>query len=305
MTDSPHHDLSSPSRSVVMRARLLLIAASILWSLSGVFVKSPLIASIPLEARGPLLACYRALFAGLFLVPFIHFKSIRWRWELIPAVATFALMNVTYVSAMTRTSAAAAIFLQYTGTVWAAVMSVVLLKERFDRTTLIPLVGALIGIVWIVTANQAPGQFLGNSLAFVSGIFYAGVVVSLRAMRSEDSAWLTALNHLAAAILIAPWVLTIPHSLSAPQWGLIAAMGIVQMGSPYALFARGIRNVRTTEAALIPVLEPILNPVWVWIAWGEDVDANIWIGGAFILGSLLAKYAISAWLRRREPAFSK
>ncbi len=282
--------------AAVFRARMLLVAASLLWSVAGAIVKSPLLSSIPLEACGPILACFRAMFAGLVLMPFA--RGIRWNWGLLPAIATFALMNATYVTGMTRTSAAAAIFLQYTSTGWAALMSVLLLKERFDRTTILPLCGAFCGIYWIVAGDSESGEFIGNLLALVSGVFYAGVLVSLRALRNEDSTWLTAVIHLGAGILIAPWALSGWLDLSLAQWLAIAALGALQMGVPYLLFAKGVRVVGTTEAALITVLEPILNPVWVWLVWGQPLDRNLWVGGSLILGTLLAKYGLDAWFAR-------
>lgn len=286
--------------AAVFRARLLLVAASLLWSVAGAVVKSPLLSSIPLDARGPILACFRALFAGLVLLPFA--RNVRWHWGLVPAIATFTLMNATYVTGMTRTSAAAAIFLQYTSTGWAALLSVLLLKERFDRTTMLPLCGAMVGIYWIVVGDTETGDLVGNLLALISGFFYAGVVVSLRALRHQDSTWLTAAIHLGAGVLILPWVLSGWLELSAAQWLTIAALGVLQMGLPYLLFAKGVRVVGTTEAALITVLEPILNPVWTWLVWNVPVDSNLWIGGIFILGTLVAKYLLDAWLARKVAA---
>ena len=253
-------------------------------------VKSPLISEIPLESRGLILAGLRALFAGLILMPLS--RQISWNWRLLPAIATFTLMNVTYITGMTRTSAAAAIFLQYTSTGWVALMSFLLLNERMERTTIIPLCGAFVGIFYIVSGALDAQQWQGNVLAFISGLFYAGVLVSLRAMRQHNSMWLTSVIHLGAGLLIGPWIISDVSVLSPMQWIVIAGLGVFQMGVPYLLFAKGVRVVGTTEAALITVLEPILNPVWVWLVWGTPLDRNLWIGGSCILGTLLLKYAI-------------
>jgi hypothetical protein len=102
---------ASMTTSGASRGRLLLLAAALLWSTSGLFLKSPPLAALPVETRGPVLACYRALFAAAFLAPFVRRGSIRFRPMLIPMVVSFAAMNVLFVSAMTRTTAAAAIFL--------------------------------------------------------------------------------------------------------------------------------------------------------------------------------------------------
>ncbi len=301
----PSIEEEAPAPGALMRARLTLVLASILWSIGGLLMKCPPLAEIPLNARGPLLACLRTLFAGLFFLFLVSRERMRFRWGLIPTVTTFALMNVSYVLSVTMTSAAAAIFLQFTSTVWAALMGVVVLKERLDRTTLIPLAGTLVGIFWIVSSHHSPDQFWGNVLGLASGVFYGGVVVSLRAMRREDSMWLISLNQLGASLLVMPWAMTVDYHLSATQWALISFSGVVQMAIPYLLFARSVRVVKSSEAALIPVLEPILNPIWVWLAWGEEVDSSILLGGALILGTLIMKYTLDAWLAKRqspEPA---
>ncbi len=291
----------SPTAAVT-RGRLLVLLAAILWSTSGLFVKSPPLALLPEAERGPLLACYRALFAAAFLLPFVRRRSIRWRPALVPMVLSFTAMNVLFVTALTRTTAAAAIFLQYTSVVWASLFGLLFLRERIDRGNLLALVPAVCGIVWIVAGDWSSENFAGNLIALGSGACYAGVVVCLRRLRDEDSTWLVALNHAAAGLILLPWVLSINVRLdSTTQWTLVAAFGVLQMGVPYVLFARGVRWVKTQEAALIPLIEPILNPLWVALIWHETVSETTWIGGALIVGGLATRYFLFP-LRPEKPA---
>jgi drug/metabolite transporter (DMT)-like permease len=187
------------------RGRLLLVAAALLWSTSGLLVKSPPLRTLPLDDRGPLVACYRAFFATACLLPFVRWKRVRFRWGLIPMVASFAAMNAMFVMAMTRTSAAAAIFLQYTATGWAFLFAAVFLKERITRENLVALAFAIAGIGCIVAGSPPGSEFFGILLALGSGMAYGGVVVSLRALRDEDAPWLIALNHLVAGLVLVPW----------------------------------------------------------------------------------------------------
>ena len=274
----------------------MVIAAALLWSTSGAFVKSPPLAAIPQEARGPLLACFRALAAAVVLSGFVRRKNVRWRPMLLPFVATFTAMNVLYVTAMTRTTAAAAVFLQYTGTVWSFLGSVVLLREPLSRGNVLALVFAMCGAWWIVAGDWTTQYFVGNMLALASGFCYAGVVVSLRLLRDEDSAWLVALCHGAAGLIllpsVAPSLLNGSLSLSALQWTLVVLLGVVQMGLPYVIFARALRLVPTQEATLLTLIEPILNPLWVLLLWGEEVGKATWIGGSLIVGGLAVRYLL-------------
>src|SRR5690606_12213003 len=159
--------------------RWLLLSAALLWSTSGLLVKCPPMQTIPLDVRGPLLACYRVLFAAACVAPFVNWRSVRFRPALIGMTLSYAAMNVLYVSALTRTTAAAAIFLQYTSTAWAFLLGAIFLKERSDRGSRVALVFALAGIVWIIAAEWQGDYATGNLLALGSGMAYAGVVIGL------------------------------------------------------------------------------------------------------------------------------
>jgi len=149
----------------------------------------------------------------------------------------------------------------------------------------------LFGIIWIV-AHSPESRMTGNLIALGSGLSYAGVVFCLRYLRDEDSVWLVSLNHTVSGLLLLPWALSMGVSLGPSQWSLVAVLGVFQMGLPYLLFARGVQSVRTQDAALLTLIEPILNPVWVLLFLGEPVGMATWLGGAMILGGLAARYLL-------------
>ena len=283
---------SSTSRHAI-RGRVLLLAAALLWSTSGLFVKSPPLQRLPEENQGLILAFYRALFASVFLIPFVRRRHMRWRASLVPMAAIFALMNVLFLTAMTKTTAAAAIFLQYTSIVWAFVLGVLFLRERIDRGSLVALMCAVGGIVVIVTLDRAGQHAHGNVIALGSGLSYGCVIIFLRYLRHEHAMWLIALNHCVTTLVLIPWILPVTVTLEPIQWCLLASMGLLQMAVPYTLFAYAVRYVKAQEAALIPLIEPILNPVWVWLLWREQVHWSTWIGGGLIVGGLLFRYLAS------------
>eukprot|EP00913_Durusdinium_trenchii_P028504 g26732.t1 len=282
-----------PPPPSLIRGRLLLILAAVLWSTSGVVLKSPPLAELPLSMRGTVLACYRALFAFVFLVPFVPRRAVRWRPMLIPMVVCFAVMNLLYITAMTRTTAAAAIFLQYTSSVWAFVFGLFFLKEGIDRGNLVALLFAVCGIGWIVAGDWGNENFVGNLLALGAGFTYAGVILCLRVLREENSAWLICLNHLVGGVALLPFVWQAdPTELRLVQWVLIAALGVTSMSLPYVIFATAIRSVRTQEAGLLLLLEPVLNPIWVWLFWREENNPAVLVGGGLILLGLALRYLL-------------
>ncbi len=279
-------------KSQQVKGRTLLIAATLLWSLNGLIVKSPPMQAIPLEDRGLVLACYRALFAAVGLLPMVTWRRVRWCPGLLVSAGMFAVMNILFVTALTRTSAAAASFLQYTSTVWVFLFGWIVLKERIHRGNVVALCCAVVGISWIVFAEGDQQRADGNLLALGSGAAYAGVILSLRWLRNEDSAWLTLLNHFVSGLVLLPFLLPRGIELTAVQWLLIALLGVVQMGLPYFLAARGVGLVSVQEAALLMLLEPILIPLWVWLCWGESASLPTLCGGGLILGGLAARYVV-------------
>ena len=284
---------NDPSTGELRRGRLLVLAAALMWSTSGLFLKSPPLAALAGDFSGPLIACFRALIAGALLAPLVRWKRARFRPALIPMMLTFSAMNVLFITSMTLTTAAAAIFLQYTGIVWAAVLGTMVLGERLDRGGVVAAGCALVGICWIV-ASAGSGQMAGTLIGLASGLSYGGVVLALRYLREEDSSWLVLLNLSASGLVLLPWVLPLRMSLSGSQWALIVLLGVFQMGVPYLLFAGGVRYLRSQEESLLCLIEPVLNPLWVWLAWGERVESAVLAGGACILLGLGLRYTLFA-----------
>ncbi|MFO0901737.1 MAG: DMT family transporter [Pirellulales bacterium] len=275
---------SNDDPRAIRRATLLVVAAALLWSSGGFFAKAPYFAGWP----GPLLAFWRAAFASVILLPMV--RRPVWSWKLIPMVACFALMNYTYLTAMVKGSPANAIWLQSTAPVWVLIVGVFVFREpaHWLDWVLIALCGAgVLFILWFESRGEGLEAFLWG---LASGVFYAGIVLSLRHLREYDSAWLVAVNHLATAVLLS-WNLAAtqywPHGI---QWVMLAGFGMFQMGLPYVLFAKGLKHLPGHRASGIGMLEPILVPVWVYLAWGDVPAWWTLAGGGLILAGLVTRY---------------
>ena len=270
----------------VLRARLLVLAAAVMWSTSGFFVKAPYFTGWP----GSTLAFWRALFACVALWPLV--RRPRWSWKLLPMTALFAGMNYTYLTAMVEGSAANAIWLQCTAPVWVLLIGVLVFRERAVRRDWIMVALAATGtsvIIFFESRGEAPAA-VGWGLA--SGVFYAGVVLALRQLRDYDAVWLAALNHLVTAIVLAPLAFVDSYFPGGGmQWLLLAGLGIVQMAVPYVLFARGLKRITGHEAAGIGLVEPLLVPVWVYLAWGDGLAWWTLAGGGLILVGLAIRFS--------------
>ena len=158
----------------------------------------------------------------------------------------------------------------------------------------------------ILFCELRSGNQLGIALGVLSGLTYAGVILTLRNLRDFDSAWLVALNHLAVVVILSPFLFR-ENAVwpSGAQWPYLAGFGILQMGIPYLLFARGMKTIPGHEAAGIALLEPVLLPLWVFVAWGRTASyepPRWWTiaGGSLILAGLAVKFVGEAYMRRRD-----
>jgi DME family drug/metabolite transporter len=244
------------------------------------------------DVPGPMFAGCRALTAGLFLLPLIRPSMLRFRWWLLPLVISFASMNLLFIMATQQTTAAAAIFLQNTASLWAMLFGVFILRERVVRGNVIALTFGLVGIGWIVYSDWQGERFAGNGLALLSGVTYAGVIISLRALRDESPLWLIFLCYLVSGAALFGWIIQGLSHLSVLQWVLLAAIGPIQMGLPYVLFARALKSISPQEASLILLIEPLLNPTWVWLFCGEAMSPATAAGGGLILLGLGLRYTV-------------
>jgi len=146
------------------------------------------------------------------------------------------------------------------------------------------------GVAVILVAFWGHAEIVGVLLGLGAGVAYGGVVLCMRALRTVDSGFLVVLCNAGSALVLLPWVLSIGAVPDLPQGGVIVAFGVVQVAAVYGVFARGMRDVTSQEAGIITLLEPILNPLWVFLLWREPVATATLVGGGFILGGLAVRY---------------
>jgi drug/metabolite transporter, DME family len=289
-----------PGVREIWLGRLQIILAALLWSTSGFFAKAPLFA----DWSGPVLAFWRALFASLLLVPQV--RRPRWTWGLIPLMVAFAAMNFTYLTAMVECEATLAIWLQNTAPAWVFLVSVFLLREHVHQRDKILLMLAMAGVGLILNFELRGSSPSGVIFGLLAGATYACVVVMIRQLRDHDPFWLIALSMVGTAIVLLPWGWSSGRWPEGHQWWYLAAFGMLQMATPYVLFARGLKVVPGHEAAGIALLEPLLVPVWVFLAWRHHptYESPAWwtiLGGTLILAGLV----IRLWTPRQTGRRSR
>jgi len=255
-----------------------LVLAALCWSLGGLLIKS--VPWPPLAVAGG-----RGLIAGLFLLATNRGLRFHFSSRQILGALGYAACTVTFCTATKLTTAANAILLQYTAPVWVALFSAWLLGERSTRHDWITIAAVLGGMGLFFADSLETGHLAGNAIAALSGVCFAGMTIALRSQKGGSPVESIILGNGLAFLIGLPWIAHAP-SLSAAGWLSLGTLGLVQLGASYWLYARAIRHVTALEAVLIPVIEPILNPVWVLLAVGEHPTSLSLLGGAIVLSAV-------------------
>ncbi len=260
----------------MLRSRLLLLAAAVLWSTAGAAIKS-------CGLDGWQIAGGRSLVAALFLVAVVREARVRPTLRVLAVSVAYAFTVVLFVVATKLTTAANAIFIQDTAPLWVLLLSPWLLGERPTRGELlaIPVYGIGLGLFFL--DELTAGQVTGNVVALASGVAFAISIVGLRLLRHEGPAALVYGNALAAIAALPLW----PRGAAATgaDLAIVAYLGVFQLALAYLSFSRGVTGTPAIEASLLILLEPVLNPIWTFVVAGERPGPWAIAGGAVVLGA--------------------
>ena len=271
-------------------AILTLFVTALLWSLGGLLIKS--IAWPPLAVAGG-----RGFVAAIALLLIVRPRRVSLSPLTLAAAFSYAGCTVSFVVATKLTTAANAILLQYTCPVWVALFGAWILRERATRADWAAIAATIGGIALFFADKLRADYFLGNIIALASGVFFAFTAIFLRRQKNASPVDSVILGNVIAGVVCAP-VLAGAPALGAGGWLALALLGTVQLALSYFLYARAIRHVSALEAVLIPVIEPILNPVWVMLVLGERPAPWAIAGGAIVLAASVFR----AWVAIRKNA---
>lgn len=277
------------------RAVLQLVGAALCWSLAGVLIKY-----VAHSWPGLAIAGGRGAIAAIFLL--LTNRGLRFHFSRIQIIAAvlYAACTVLFCWATTLTTAANAILIQYTAPVWVALLSAYFLGERATRADWLAIGVTLGGMTLFFKDGLAAGHVLGDVLALLSGVSFGAMAIALRRQKDGSPVESIILGNGLAFLLCLPWIVPAPP-LPPTGWLALLALGVLQLGFSYWLYARAIRHVTALEAVLIPVIEPVLNPIWVLAFMGERPSKWALIGGAIVVAGVTARAAVSVRQRPRLP----
>lgn len=262
------------------RAVLLLVVTSVLWSFAGVCIKIISWNSFAIAGIRGLIA------AAVVLVLIKRPRFPRNRYQIAAILFYVGLVSLMVISTK-LTTAANAILLQFTAPVYSAVLGYMILKEPVRKRDMVTVALILAGLVIFLYDGLAGGRLVGNLLALLSGVCYGSMNVFMRKggvhAPAENVFW----GNIAVFLLMLPFMGELEFTRL--NMGMILFMGVFQLGLAYVLYVIAIAHVTALEATVITVLEPILNPVWVMIFYGEEPSALTILGGVIVLTAIVGR----------------
>jgi drug/metabolite transporter (DMT)-like permease len=256
------------------KAVLFLIIAAVLWSTSGILVKL-----LPWQPIAVLAG--RSIFSALvFLIFLRRFPRRPTHWQLIAALS-YILTQFLYITSIRMTTAANAIFLQYTAPVYIVLMGFWFLHEKPSKADWLSMLIIFTGLALFFGDGLSLEGMTGNLLAILSGVTMALMTVALRAQKDGTPGESFLLANLFTAIFGFYFVWQEPWTVT--SWTSIIYLGIFQVGLSFVLYSIAIKAIPALETTLIGTLEPILNPLWVFLFIGEMPGPLALIGGLVVL----------------------
>jgi DME family drug/metabolite transporter len=263
---------------------LFVLAAALLWSTGGLFIKAT-----PLDAFQ--LSFGRTLFAAVTVAILTRREGFRVNGLTAVSSVLYAALLLLFVMANKLTTAANAIFLQYTAPVYMLVLEPLLFREKFRLGDLLVVAACVGGMSLFFVGQLRPQDVSGNLTALASGLCFALFILSLRHPRASgvNRASSVIYGNLLLCLLTLPSFLPVAGELTARDVLIVLYLGVVQIGVAYTLFTLGMaRGVRSLDAGVVGYIEPILNPVWVFLFLGERPAGWAVVGGCIIVAAVLA-----------------
>lgn len=278
----------------VIYPTIAALLSVVIFSTSGLCIKA-------LELEALSISISRSSFAIVFFILYLAWQNkLRNAFQLngvgwVVAIS-YAYTMTSFCVAMKLTTAANTIFLQYTMPAWVLIGGAIWLKESITPGRIISVLLCLAGMVLFFQGELQPNDWLGNIIALSSGFSFAILTLCLRVHRDQNQL---------APIMVGSIIVVISNSIlvlwqypnefsnilnSSPlAWSSLIWLGFVQIGVAYILFTYALRWLPAIEVSILSLLEPVLNPLWVFLFLDEVPSQWALIGGGIIILSVLIR----------------
>ena len=275
-----------------------MLAAALLWSTGGLFIKWTTLSGLELSF-------YRSFFAIFVVALFTRHEGFGLNKVSAAASILYAVLLILFVLATKQTTAANAIFLQYTAPVYLLIFEPLFYKEKFRMRDLLTVLVCVSGMSLFFVGKLRPEDVSGNLLALTSGLCFAIYFLLLRHSKARlvNRASSVIYGNLLAVVVTAPWGLSVLSQLDRHDMFGVVYLGVVQLGLAYTLFTLAMaRGVRSIDAGIICYIEPVLNPIWVFLVLREKPSQWALLGGAIIISAVIVHMLLDARRKRKAEA---
>ena len=251
---------------------------ALMWSLAGFNIKM-------IEWSPYAIAAGRSLVAVILLTPMVLRKGFQKidRYVIGGAIC-YAAFNYCFITSTTLTSSAIAIMMQYTAPIYVALLSWLFLRERVGWADIISVGFVFLGMIFFFLDSNSGGSLKGNIVSIFNGITFAGISIFLRLQKDGNPALSMYLGNVISAVAGLPimWNAGMPDTISL----LVLLLAGLLVAVSYTLYAKASTGLSALETVLIPIIDPVMNPVWVFLFLDERPGALTIVGAAVILVSV-------------------
>lgn len=261
---------------------LLVFLGAVFWSLNAPLVKF-------LTADSLLICGLRSIIAGITLMPFIRWKRLNWTPWMAVYISSYCALCISIIIALSKTSAAIAVGMQYTATIWLFLANFVITR-KFNKKAFWPVCVIFAGVVFFMCSGTDKSSSSGNTIALLEGIFFACMSVGAKKSAGTNPIGLTAIANLFTGIFVFvafPSTAGYIGTLASTDWVVLLILGIIQIGAGYAFYNLGIQMISAQKASVIALWEMILGPVWVALFLKEYPSPIVLAGFVIILAGML------------------
>ncbi len=278
------------------KGELFLLFATICWSLSGVL-------TTPLTINPILTNALRCVIAVFILLPFNKWKVKFNKTIMLSALFGGLTVNFFFAS-LAYTSAANAVVIQYTAPIMVLIYTCISGKKLPTVAQIFSVILAFGGVYAIFSSQLSADGMIGNLLALLAGVTFAGVFVVNRFENASpvDSSIIA----FSACSLLAFFFIGEFENIKQTDWIFIILLGVFQHGLAYLFFSIGIKTASSFSGSLIGTLELVLLPLWVYLAFGEIPTIMTVIGSIMIvLGVMINMYSGKITLVKKKTVLTK
>ncbi len=283
------------------RGIIYISFCALLWSSGGLFIKV-----LSLDAFQ--ISFYRSLIAAITIlsISIVQKRDLKFEFEIISILCSvsYAFILILFVIATKLTTAANAIFLQFTAPIYLMILEPIFLKTKFEIRNLIALIICFAGMIMFFFGKLELSNIQGNLFAIGSGICFALFSLFLKWKKQIHKNQNTIIYIVAGNILVCAFCFPIVFdnlAIDMSQLWILLYMGIFQIGVSYIIFNEGIKYISATESMIIAMLEAILNPIWVFIGIGEVPSVYAIVGSAIILSAIIWRNFFMMPKEKLEP----